>query len=146
MGTVSTGDRLMLTQAQVVQIERQVTAGAPLEVCGLLAGRSGRVWEVIPIPNVSSTPGSAYRMDARAQVEAMLAIEARGWDLVGIYHSHPPGERSDPSPTDVAQAYYRDVWYVIAVPNLRDDEIGLRAFRIDARGEVSESKIHVLAG
>lgn len=146
MSTVSSGRGPVLTRAQVKQIEHLVLSSSPLEVCGLLAGQGDIVWEVIPIPNVSPTPATAYRMDAQRQVQAMLSIEKRGWDLVGIYHSHPPGQRTDPSPVDIAQASYPGTWYVIAVPALDGGQISLRAFRIDADGCVIERHIDVVPG
>jgi proteasome lid subunit RPN8/RPN11 len=42
----------------------------------------------------------------------MLAIEARGWEIVGIYHSHLNAP-AYPSPTDVAMAAYPDAVYLI---------------------------------
>ncbi|MEZ4519190.1 MAG: hypothetical protein R3C44_21005 [Chloroflexota bacterium] len=51
-------------------------------------------------------------MDPVQQVESMVAIEAAGWDLLGIFLSSSLGP-SVPSPTDLANAYYPDSQFVI---------------------------------
>jgi proteasome lid subunit RPN8/RPN11 len=78
----------------------------------------------------------------------MLEIERQGWELLGIYHSHPHTQ-AYPSPTDVALAFYPDALYFIV--SLADpDQPAVRAFRIvkdelDARtGEISEEPIEVV--
>ena len=53
-----------------------------------------------------------YRMEPLEQLAAFEAIDAQGWQLVGIYHSHPAGPEQ-PSPTDIAEAYYPEAVYLI---------------------------------
>lgn len=53
-------------------------------------------------------------MDAAEQVRAMLAIEASGRSLLGIYHSHPAGPPSL-SETDVQEARYPGVVHLVCV-------------------------------
>lgn len=85
----------------------------PEEACGLLAGRGDVVGSVIAVPNALRSP-SRYRMEPQAQVDAMLAIEAMGHEMLAIYHSHPQGP-AGPSAIDVAEAAYPEVlqliWY-----------------------------------
>jgi proteasome lid subunit RPN8/RPN11 len=92
-----------------------------MEACGLLAGREGAVYEVLPVTNRDQSPTS-FRMDPAEQLRAFRWIEERGLDLVGIYHSHPllrgaasaPGQH--PSPTDIAEAAYPAVYLVWSRP------------------------------
>jgi proteasome lid subunit RPN8/RPN11 len=84
---------------------------APEEACGLLAGLGGEVLEVIPVPNALRSP-VRYRMDPKDQWRAFQTIEQRGWELVGIYHSHPDGPET-PSETDVTEAFYPEAAYLI---------------------------------
>lgn len=83
----------------------------PEEACGLIAGQNGRAVRLYPVENRLHSP-IAYEMEPLPQIEAMLAMETQGWDLLGIFHSHPVGPPV-PSPTDVAKSYYPDAQYVI---------------------------------
>ncbi len=73
----------------------------PQEGCGFLAGVDGWVNRVFPVDNILGSP-TAYRMDPRQQVEALLAIEEAGLAPLAIYHSHPAGSAAL-SAADVAQ-------------------------------------------
>lgn len=128
------GMSLRLTAAQWQTIVDQLTRELPDEACGLLGGEAGRVRAVYPIENIRHSP-VAYEMDPARQIEAMIAIEEVGWEVSGIYHSHPHGPPT-PSPTDVAQAYYPESVYVICAPEASGAWRG-RAFRIEA-GRVTE--------
>lgn len=101
-----------LTRAQFEQILTQARAEAPHECCGLLLGRGDAVEEVFPGRNVDETPRTRYVMDPRDQLRAFRLMDERGWDLVGIYHSHPQTE-AYPSETDKSRALYPDARYVI---------------------------------
>ena len=81
-----------------------VQACLPEEACGILVGLEGSVSQVTPIENASHSP-VRFRMQPRAQVEALLDLEARGLQLLAIYHSHPSGPPT-PSATDLAEAFY----------------------------------------
>lgn len=90
------------------------------EICGLIGG----VWQgktaiakaVIQIENISPTPTISYHMNPQQQIRTMLDFDKRGWQVVGIYHSHPHGTTS-PSHTDIRDAHYRDAVYLIGLPN-----------------------------
>jgi len=88
---------------------------APEEACGLLAGemeaQQYRVRTIIPTTNALHSQ-VRYRIDPPEQLKAFEQIEELGWELVGIYHSHPNGPDA-PSPTDVSEAYYPEAVYLI---------------------------------
>ena len=46
-------------------------------------------------------------VDGTEQLRVFREIEARGWELLAFYHSHPHSE-AYPSPTDRARAHWRD--------------------------------------
>jgi proteasome lid subunit RPN8/RPN11 len=69
------------------------------------------VTEVYPLPNTEQSP-VRYLADPQAQLDAMLAIEESGLEIVGIYHSHPDAP-AFPSPTDVAMAAYPNAVHLI---------------------------------
>lgn len=113
-------------------MRRHVSRRAPLEACGLLAGKNNRVEITMGIANADRSPVH-FRMKPRAQWRAFHRIEAAGLELVGIYHSHPNGP-DHPSPTDIAEAMYpvtHIVWYRV------DGEWWARGFRIEG-GEAIE--------
>jgi proteasome lid subunit RPN8/RPN11 len=105
-----------------------VEVRAPEEACGLLAGVGGEVLEVISVPNALHSP-VRYRMDPRDQWRAFQTIEQRGWELLGIYHSHPNGPEV-PSETDVSEAFYPEAAYLIW--SRRSGTWSCRAFQIES--------------
>src|ERR1044072_7639326 len=80
---------------------------APLESCGLLAGKNDRVEKVIFVQNQAQGP-VRFVMDPYEQLNAFQWMEANGLDLVGIFHSHPTGPEIA-SATDIAEAAYQAV-------------------------------------
>lgn len=133
---------LTLSRKQYDEMIAHLRAHWPEEACGLLGGVNGRVRLVCPVENALHSP-VAYSMEPRQQVEAMMAIERQGWDLLAIFHSHPAGLPA-PSASDVAQAYYPDSWYVIVAPD-RAGEYQSRAFEI-VEGRVREVEMRVEKG
>ncbi len=107
-------------------MRRHVARRAPLEACGLLAGKEVRVEAVFGMRNAARSP-LRYRMEARAQWRAFCRIEDLGLELVGIYHSHPIGP-DQPSLTDVAEAMY-PVVHVVWSP--KNEEWQARGFWIE---------------
>lgn len=137
--TRATRPRLILTPWQATQIIDQARDARPEEACGLLAGRHGRVDQVYPLPNAERSP-VRYLAEPQAQLDAMLEIEERGDEIVGIYHSHLAAP-AYPSPTDVAMAAYPDAVHLIV--SLADpDSPVLGAFRI-RNGTVEEVDIAI---
>src|SRR5712692_3241781 len=104
-------DKLRLNGAHGQAMLEHVRHWAPEEACGLLAGAPGQVERVYLIENVRHSRFD-YFMDPDQQVRAMLEIDAAGWEVNGIFHSHPAGPPA-PSLTDIHQAYYPDAVYII---------------------------------
>jgi len=137
--TTATQPRLILTPWQAARIIDQARAARPQEACGLLAGRDGRVDRVYPLPNAERSP-VRYLAEPQAQLDAMLEIEERGDEIVGIYHSHLDAP-AYPSQTDVAMAAYPDAIHLIV--SLADaDSPVLGAFCIK-NGAVEEVDIAI---
>ncbi len=130
---------LALTVQQVAQIVEHARAARPAEACGLLGGRDGRVETVYPLPNTEESV-VRYLAEPQAQMDAMLEIEERGNELVGIYHSHLHAP-AYPSPTDVAMAAYPDAVYLI-ISLMDGNPPTLGAFRI-RDGEIEEVDVAI---
>ncbi len=125
---------LKLTPRQLAHIIAHARAGAPEEVCGLILGRDGSARGVYRVPNAARAPRVTYRMHPQTQVLLFDFADRRGWDLLGIYHSHPGGPET-PSATDIAQSYYPEAVYIIV--SLATEPPSVRAFRI--QGEQVEA-------
>jgi proteasome lid subunit RPN8/RPN11 len=116
-----------------------VLACMPEEACGIVAGRQGIVAQVRPIENAAHSP-FRFRMEPRGQVEALLDLEARGLELLAIYHSHPSGPPG-PSATDVAELTYPEAAAMIWCSE--GGQWWARAFDLSGPGPV-ETEIEIL--
>ena len=79
-------------------IRRHAEASYPHECCGLLVGRieggAREVFETVPVENSFEDESERHhRMSIRPvdYARAERAHAARGWGVVGNYHSHPDG-------------------------------------------------------
>jgi len=112
------------------------------ECCGLLAGRDGVIAFTFPSSNVSPCPATSYEIAPSEIFHRIREMRSASLELLGIYHSHPNG-KNEPSPTDVARAYYPDAAYFILSP-LPGAERPVRAFFIRG-GRVEELEIQVVS-
>ena len=139
---------LRLTQSQYATIIGNCYDGLPDEACGLLIGPlgiggvpTGVVSDARPCRNADAS-ARTYTIDPRDMLAAGRAAEARGHEIVGVWHSHTHSDPY-PSPTDVRQAVDPSWWYVIV--SLRDDAPVLRAYRI-VEGVITESAVELGRG
>lgn len=98
----------------------------PNEGCGLIAFDGDRPVKLYPGTNTLASP-SRYRMDDAEVLRADEDMEAHGWWLGAIYHSHP-ASAPVPSITDLREANWPDALMVII--SLKDDEPEVRAYRV----------------
>ena len=134
---------MILDELQAAALIGYAVEAAPYEACGLIAGRGHTARWIIPIANIASEPQQYYEMDQRAFVEAMFAIQRRSLKLIGIYHSHPK-DAPIPSKTDIRQAHYPEVEYLII--SLRGETPCLAAWRVhDHEVESLEVSVGALA-
>ena len=106
---------LTLTNEQLQKMTAHVQSQAPLEACGLLAGRDSQVESVLEVANQAQSE-VRYVMDPLEQLYAFEWIESNGQELLGIFHSHPSGPEVV-SPSDIAQAAYAVVYVILAPVN-----------------------------
>jgi proteasome lid subunit RPN8/RPN11 len=139
-----------LKRSHVRQIIAHAREEAPNECCGILAGKDGRVLKLYRAANAERSP-YRYSIDPHDLFRIYTEVEAKGWQFLAIYHSHPGGE-AYPSDTDVNLARWSgpagtaplwpDVRYLIvslAGPGLPQ----IRAFRIDEE-RVTEEPLEVI--
>ena len=79
--------------------------------------------------------------DPQALFDVLRLLDERGWKLVGIYHSHPPGARAEPSPTDIRRAAYPGAVHMIIAPSHDGETLIRRGFLILEGGHVLEVPI-----
>jgi proteasome lid subunit RPN8/RPN11 len=113
------------------------------ECCGMLAGQDGVITQAFPAKNVAADPVRNYEIAPKEIVRLMREFRERRLEFLGVYHSHPNWmEANEPSPKDIALAYYSEAIYFIVSP--RPYAISpVRAFSIQD-GRVTELEIQVL--
>jgi proteasome lid subunit RPN8/RPN11 len=92
------------------KMRRHARRNAPLEACGLLAGKDGQVSLSQGVRNDERSP-VRFQMNPKEQLKAFNHFEDMGLDLLAIYHSHPSGP-TYPSPIDIQQAAYAVVYII----------------------------------
>lgn len=102
--------RLIIPREILGEMTDYVASRVPLEACGLLAGRNDRVEKTIGVQNQAQSE-ARFVMDPYEQLKAFDWIESNGFELLGIFHSHPTGPEGI-SATDIAEAAY-DVVHVV---------------------------------
>ena len=129
--------------ASIVQnLSAQAQKDSHHECCGLLAGRENLITRTFPAINAAINPATSYEIAIPQLFEFMREIRAAGLDFLGIYHSHPNG-KNEPSPRDIAWAYYPDAAYFI-ISLLAGAPHPVRAFSI-REGCVKELEIQIVA-
>lgn len=100
---------------------------APLECCGILAGKDGTVQRAFELRNEEQSP-VRYLMSPQEQLKVFEEMEKEKMEMVGIYHSHT---HTDPYPseTDIQMAFYPEVLTVIV--SLKEEVPDVKAFKIE---------------
>jgi len=72
----------------------------PIECCGVLGGRDGRVLKLYQATNAEHSR-YCYNIESQDLFRINRECEENGWQFLAIYHSHPDSQ-AYPSPTDVS--------------------------------------------
>ncbi len=133
--------RLVIGRRLLQQVLEHCLEEKPVEACGILAGKGGRVTCAYAADNARRST-VFYEVDPEQQEEALRRIAERGEELLGIYHSHPRAP-AVPSKSDIAHAvHYPDAIRLIVS---LDGPTEVGAFRI-ADGRVEEVPLQILEG
>lgn len=124
---MSSAKRFLLEKRFAEEMIAHAMTENPCEACGMVAGLDGRVEKFFPATNMLRSP-VRYEMEPREQLTIMQEMDEKGWELLGIFHSHPRSP-AYPSSTDLELAYYPDCLYFIASLANIDTPV-LRAFKI----------------
>jgi proteasome lid subunit RPN8/RPN11 len=93
------------------QMVVQAKAEAPVEACGILAGRDNKVEKLYKMTNVDNG-SDHFMMEPAEQFKVVKDIRSAGLEMLAIYHSHPETP-ARPSAEDIRLALTPDVIYVI---------------------------------
>jgi [CysO sulfur-carrier protein]-S-L-cysteine hydrolase len=133
---------LAFADGAMAEMVAHAYAGYPEEACGLLGGdpMTGRVSVFYPCANAAHS-SRVYTVEPRDHLLADRDAEARGLEIIGVFHSHTHTEPY-PSPIDVEQAPDPSWHYVIV--SLKREAPEIRSSRI-VDGRVSEEPIGTIA-
>ena len=122
------------------QMVAKAKALAPIEDCGILAGRDGKVEKFYKMTNTDNS-STHYMMDPKEQFAAVKNIRSAGLEMLAIYHSHPETP-ARPSAVDIKLALTPNVIYVI-VSLHKNNGFVVKGFDI-AGTNVTEVPIRIL--
>lgn len=88
-----------LSQAHLDAMIGHALEDAPIECCGFLAMKGGVVTSIQRARNKEASP-YRFSIDPLETKRAEEAMDSRGEELAGFYHSHT-GSEARPSPTDI---------------------------------------------
>lgn len=108
----------------------------PNEGCGLIAMDGDTVVAVYATSNAGASP-TGYTIPPEEHFVALTDAESRGWELSGVFHSHPNGT-AEPSMVDIQSAL--DPEWLYLVVGLGGNEPVVRGWRIK-NGSVEEMSL-----
>lgn len=120
-------------------IFEHVTTQAPVEACGYLAGKDGRVIRYYRMTNIDQSE-EHFAFDPEEQFRVIKATRKEGIELIGVYHSHP-ATPARPSKEDIRLAYDPAIIYVII--SLADNKKTIKSFRINGE-EVTTERLEII--
>lgn len=96
---------VQIPRVQAEMMIAHARSGKPEEICGLVAqDQSGTITAILPVENAAKNKIITYYMEPMSQHRAFMEVERQGWELAGIYHSHP-ATQAYPSQTDQGLAF-----------------------------------------
>jgi [CysO sulfur-carrier protein]-S-L-cysteine hydrolase len=132
-------DILPLKKSYVDIMIAHARSEIPNECCGILAGSKGKVIKLYRTTNADHSP-LRYTVDGRELIAIYQEIEEKGWELLGIYHSHVNAE-AYPSEIDIRSAYLpQALYFIISLANM--ERPVMRAFRIVER-QITEVELRI---
>lgn len=105
-------EELVLTAAVAAELAAEAARAAPLEACGLLGGRDGRVTMFVALTNADAS-AEHFSMLPEEQFRAVRRMREAGLKMLGIWHSHPASP-ARMSQEDLRLACTPEVLYVIS--------------------------------
>ncbi len=121
-------NELRIPNSIFVDMVAQAKTEAPIEACGILAGRDGAVKKLYKMTNTDQSRRH-FTMVPEEQFKVAKETRASGLEMVAIYHSHPESP-ARPSEEDIRMALTPDIVHVI-VSIQEPAKPDVKAFRIE---------------
>ncbi len=122
--------RLEISTEIFEQMIKQAKSEAPIEACGILAGRDNKVEKLYEMSNVDNSCDH-FMMKPEEQFAAVKDIRSAGLEMLAICHSHP-ATPATPSAEDIRLSLTPGVVYVIL--SLQDtNKPQIRGFTVQDR-------------
>lgn len=132
--------QLQIPKKILEQMIVQAKEAAPIEACGILAGRDGLAEKYYPMTNADNS-SDHFTMEPSEQFAVVKAMRADGTEMLAVCHSHPETP-ARPSREDIRLAVTPGATYTIlslAVPDAPD----IKAFQIED-GNVTKVPLEVI--
>ncbi|MBQ3919454.1 MAG: M67 family metallopeptidase [Oscillospiraceae bacterium] len=129
---------IKLKRSDYEKIVAHAKKEAPIEACGLIAGRldgDDKIVEKVYILTNTDHAEEHFTLDPKEQLMAIKDMRALGLTPLGNWHSHPVSP-SRPSDEDKRLAYDSSASYMIL--SLMDEEPVLNSFHIE--GDTAEKE------
>ena len=120
----------------------QAKAEAPIETCGIMAGKDGVVQKLYKMVNLDQS-NDHFTMEPAEQFKVIKAIRAEGYRIQAIYHSHPESP-ARPSAEDIRLSLTPGVIYVIVSLQDADNAI-VKGFLVE-NGNTTEVPVTIEKG
>ena len=117
----------------------QAKAEAPIEACGILAGKDGTAEKFYKMSNADQS-NEHFTMAPQEQFKVTKDIRAAELEMLAIYHSHPESP-ARPSAEDIRMAFTPDTIYVIL--SLQETVPVAKGFLID-NGNVTGVPVEIM--
>lgn len=114
--------------------------GFPLEVCGILGGKSDQVSKIYRMTNTDAS-NEHFMMDPKEQFAVVKDLRGGEQSMLAIYHSHPETP-ARPSEEDIRLALTPDVSYII-ISLAEPGKPVAKSFKI-ANGAVAPEEIRIV--
>ncbi len=112
---------------------------APVEACGILAGRNGLTEKLYEMTNADNS-SRHFTMVPEEQFAAAKKMRAEALEMLAVYHSHPTTP-ARPSQEDIKLAVMPGATYVIL--SLAQEKPCAKAFKIE-QGDVTEIPLTII--
>ena len=122
------------------QMVAQAKALAPIEACGILAGKDNKAEKLFEMTNADNR-SDHFMMEPKEQFAVVEDIRSAGLEMLAIYHSHPETP-ARPSAEDIRLALTPDVIYLIV--SLQDAKAPAVKGLLIEDGTVTEVPVKVL--
>ena len=120
----------------------QAKALAPIEACGILAGKDNKAEKLFEMTNADNR-SDHFMMEPKEQFAVVKDIRSAGLEMLAIYHSHPE-TLAGPSAEDIRLALTPDVIYIIV--SLQDAKAPVVKGFLLEDGTVTEVPVEILEG